>query len=52
MSAGADDAMTADALSTGLFVAPPLLAERVARNMPQIAVYPTAAGGEMRRLNA
>ncbi len=52
VSVVADDATTADALSTGLFVAPPPVAERVARNMPQIAVYLTAADGEMRRLNA
>lgn len=52
VSVVADDATTADALSTGLFVAPPSVAERVARDMLEIAVYLTGADGEMRRLNA
>ena len=52
VSVVADDATTADALSTALFVAPPSVAERIARDMPRIAVYLTAADGKLRRLNA
>lgn len=50
VSVVADDATTADALSTGLFVAPPAVAERVTRAMPGVAVYLTDSAGERRRL--
>ena len=52
VSVVADDAMTADALSTGLFVAPPATAEKAAAAMPEIAVHLTDAAGERRSLNA
>ena len=51
VSVVADDAMTADALSTGLFVAPPAVAEKVAAAMPEVTVHLTDAAGERRRLN-
>ncbi len=51
VSVVADDAMTADALSTGLFVAPPEVAERVAQAMPGVAIYLTDSAGRQRRLN-
>ncbi len=52
VSVVADDAMTADALSTGLFVAPEEIAGRMARDMPEITVYLTDANGRQRRLAA
>lgn len=52
VSVVAGDAMTADALSTGLFVAPPAVAERAARAMPEIAVHIAGADGERRALGA
>lgn len=50
VSVVAADATAADALSTGLFVAPAATAERVVGAMPEVVVFLTDPSGEERRL--